>query len=178
MHARYSELEGRRALVTGGASGIGLAIATALAAQGVRVGVADIDVTAAQSAAGSLGSGAVAVQMDVSERASVERGFAEVLDRLGGCEICITLPMLRPVAAIAVVIQLINEFRTYDLPYVLTRGGPGNATEVLSYFAYRRAFLGLSLNQGVAVSWILLLIVLALTVIFFWLIERRDRQPA
>ncbi len=77
MHARYSELEGRRALVTGGASGIGLAIATALAAQGVRVGVADIDVTAAQSAAGSLGSGAVAVQMDVSERASVERGFAE-----------------------------------------------------------------------------------------------------
>ncbi|MCB2127668.1 MAG: sugar ABC transporter permease, partial [Rhodobacteraceae bacterium] len=39
----------------------------------------------------------------------------------------ITLPMLRPVAAIAVVIQLINEFRTYDLPYVLTRGGPGNA---------------------------------------------------
>jgi multiple sugar transport system permease protein len=90
----------------------------------------------------------------------------------------ITLPMLRPVAAIAVVIQLINEFRTYDLPYVLTRGGPGNATEVLSYFAYRRAFLGLSLNQGVAVSWILLLIVLALTVIFFWLIERRDRQPA
>jgi NAD(P)-dependent dehydrogenase (short-subunit alcohol dehydrogenase family) len=89
MHARYSELEGRRALVTGGASGIGLAIATALAAQGVRVGVADIDVTAAQSAAGSLGSGAVAVQMDVSERASVERGFAKVLDRLGGCEICI-----------------------------------------------------------------------------------------
>jgi ABC-type sugar transport system permease subunit len=43
----------------------------------------------------------------------------------------ITLPMLRPVSAIAIVIQ-INELRTYDLPYILTRGGPGNATEVLS----------------------------------------------
>ncbi len=87
----------------------------------------------------------------------------------------ITLPMLRPVAAIAVIIQLINEFRTYDLPYILTRGGPGNATDVLSYYAYRRAFLGLSLNEGAAASWILLLIVLCLTILFFNAIERRVR---
>lgn len=85
----------------------------------------------------------------------------------------ITLPMLRPVAAITIVIQLINEFRTYDLPYVLTKGGPGNATEVLSFFAYRRAFLGLSLNEGAAASFVLLLIVLALTVVFFAMLERR-----
>jgi multiple sugar transport system permease protein len=85
----------------------------------------------------------------------------------------ITLPMLRPVAAITIVIQLINEFRTYDLPYVLTKGGPGNATEVLSFFAYRRAFLGLSLNEGAAASFVLLLIVLVLTVVFFAMLERR-----
>ncbi|WP_246161942.1 carbohydrate ABC transporter permease [Segnochrobactrum spirostomi] len=85
----------------------------------------------------------------------------------------ITLPMLRPVAAIAVVIQLINEFRTYDLPYVLTKGGPGTSTEVLSFFAYRRAFLGLSLNEGAAAAFVLLLIVLAMTIAFFALLERR-----
>ncbi|MEA9391472.1 sugar ABC transporter permease [Acerihabitans sp. TG2] len=85
----------------------------------------------------------------------------------------ITLPMLRPVAAIAVVIQLINELRTYDLPYVLTRGGPGTATEVLSFFAYRRAFLGLSINEGAAAALALLLIVLAMTVVFFAMLERR-----
>jgi multiple sugar transport system permease protein len=84
----------------------------------------------------------------------------------------ITLPMLRPVAAITIIIQLINEFRTYDLPYVLTKGGPGNATEVLSFFAYRRAFLGLSLNEGAAAAFVLLLIVLILTVIFFAVLER------
>ena len=85
----------------------------------------------------------------------------------------ITLPKLRPVAMITVVIQLINEFRTYDLPYVLTRGGPGTSTEVLSFFAYRRAFLGLSLNEGAAASFALLLIVLAMTVVFFALLERQ-----
>jgi len=85
----------------------------------------------------------------------------------------ITLPMLRPVSAIAVIIQLINEFRTYDLTYVLTKGGPGTSTEVLSFYAYRQAFLGLSLNEGSAASFILLLIVLALTVVFFWTLERK-----
>lgn len=85
----------------------------------------------------------------------------------------ITLPMLRPVAAIAVVIQLINEFRTYDLTYVLTKGGPGTATEVLSFYAYRQAFLGLSLNDGSAAAFVLLLIVLAITIVFFWLLERQ-----
>lgn len=85
----------------------------------------------------------------------------------------LTLPMLRPVAAIAVIIQLINEFRTYDLTYVLTRGGPGTSTEVLSFFAYRRAFLGLSLNEGAAASFVLLAVVLALTLVFFFLTEHR-----
>lgn len=85
----------------------------------------------------------------------------------------ITLPMLRPVAAIAVIIQLINAFRTYDLPYVLTKGGPGTSTEVLSFFAYRQAFLGLNINEGAAAAFVLLVIVLALTVAFFALLERR-----
>jgi multiple sugar transport system permease protein len=85
----------------------------------------------------------------------------------------LTLPMLRPVAAIAIVIQLINETRTYDLVYVLTRGGPGVSTDLLSYFAYRQAFLGLSINEGAAVSFVLLMMVLVLTVVFFRLVTRR-----
>ena len=85
----------------------------------------------------------------------------------------LTLPMLRPVAAIAIVIQLINETRTYDLVYVLTRGGPGIATDLLSYFAYKRAFLGLSVNEGSAISFFLLLMVLVLTVVFFRLVTRK-----
>ena len=85
----------------------------------------------------------------------------------------ITLPLLRPVSAIAIVIQLINEFRTYDLIYVLTKGGPGISTELLSFFAYKRAFQGLQVNEGTAAAFILLVIILMITVVFFWLLERR-----
>jgi multiple sugar transport system permease protein len=85
----------------------------------------------------------------------------------------LTLPMLRPIAAIAIVIQLINEFRTYDLVYVLTKGGPGISTDLLSYFAYKRAFLGLTINEGSAASFVLLGMVLILTILFFRIIARR-----
>lgn len=88
----------------------------------------------------------------------------------------ITLPLMRPVAAIAIVIQLINEFRTYDLVYVLTKGGPGVSTELLSFFAYKRAFQGLAVNEGSAAAFILLLVVLAITVVFFALLERRRAE--
>ena len=85
----YSELNGKRAFVTGGAQGIGRAIAHALARSGVKVAIADIDGEAAQRTAKEIGENAVAVEIDVRERASVERAFSEALKLLGGCDICI-----------------------------------------------------------------------------------------
>jgi multiple sugar transport system permease protein len=85
----------------------------------------------------------------------------------------LTLPMLRPVAALAILIQLIDMARSYDLVYVLTRGGPDMATDILSLYTYRQAFLGLSLHDGAAASFVLLMMVLVLTVIFFRLVTRR-----
>src|ERR1700728_1812519 len=81
----YSELVGKRAFVTGGAQGVGRAIAAALGGCGVKPAIADIDVEAARRAADEIGGGGVAVR----ERASVERAFGESLARLGGCEILI-----------------------------------------------------------------------------------------
>ena len=83
----YSELNGRRAFVTGGAHGIGRAIATALTRSGVKVVIADINGEAAQRTAKEIGAGSV--EVDVRERASVERAFGEALEHLGGCDICI-----------------------------------------------------------------------------------------
>jgi meso-butanediol dehydrogenase / (S,S)-butanediol dehydrogenase / diacetyl reductase len=83
----YSELSGRRAFVTGGAHGIGRAIAAALTRSGVKVVIADINGEAAQRTAKDIGAGSV--EVDVRERASVERAFAEALEHLGGCDICI-----------------------------------------------------------------------------------------
>lgn len=85
----YPELAGRRALVTGAATGIGQAIAHALAAQGIRVAIADIDLAAARRTADALGGGAIALAMDVRDRASVTQGWQQVVDQFGGCDILV-----------------------------------------------------------------------------------------
>ncbi len=84
-----TDLKGKTAIVTGGATGIGKAIATALAAHGVRIAVADLNGEAAQKAASSLGNGAQGFAVDVSKRAQVEKAFAEIESTFGGYDILI-----------------------------------------------------------------------------------------
>jgi meso-butanediol dehydrogenase/(S,S)-butanediol dehydrogenase/diacetyl reductase len=79
------DLAGRTALVTGGATGIGFAIARALAEARMRVAIADLNAEAAEAAAAKL-DGAVPVAMDVRDRASVEAGFNAAAERLGGID--------------------------------------------------------------------------------------------
>src|SRR5918999_2114863 len=74
-------LEGRIALVTGGASGIGAATARRLAAEGARVAVADIDEAGARDVAGEVDG--VAVRMDVADAASARAGVSAVEQALG-----------------------------------------------------------------------------------------------
>jgi meso-butanediol dehydrogenase / (S,S)-butanediol dehydrogenase / diacetyl reductase len=81
------DLSGRRAMVTGGARGIGAAIVRALARAGVRVAIADLDLAAAQHLADELGDGAAAVAIDVRDRASTERAFQSAIDHLGALDI-------------------------------------------------------------------------------------------
>lgn len=77
--------------------------------------------------------------------------------------IYITLPLMRPVIVVTLLIRLIFAFKTFDLVYIMTRGGPGTSTYLISYFVYRSAFFGLDLGQAAAISVVLLLVVLALT---------------
>jgi multiple sugar transport system permease protein len=75
----------------------------------------------------------------------------------------VTLPLMRPVIIVTLLIRLIFAVKTFDLVYVMTRGGPGTATDLISYFIYRSAFFGLNSGQASAISVLLLVIVLALT---------------
>jgi meso-butanediol dehydrogenase / (S,S)-butanediol dehydrogenase / diacetyl reductase len=81
------DLSGRRALVTGGARGIGAAIVRALARAGVRVAIADLDLGAARSLAGAVGGGAAAFEIDVRDRTSTQAAFDAAVQRLGGLDI-------------------------------------------------------------------------------------------
>jgi NAD(P)-dependent dehydrogenase (short-subunit alcohol dehydrogenase family) len=75
-------------VVTGGASGIGLATARALALEGGLVAVADIDHAAAERAAQELAGDAAAFAVDVTDEASVERLYAGVVERFGRLDVC------------------------------------------------------------------------------------------
>lgn len=81
------ELRGQGAIVTGGATGIGLAIARALADAGARVAVADLDAAGAERAASEIGRGSIGVAIDVRKRDSVEDALAAIAERLGGYQI-------------------------------------------------------------------------------------------
>ncbi|MBM4023492.1 MAG: SDR family oxidoreductase [Planctomycetes bacterium] len=82
------DLKDRRAIVTGAATGIGRAIATALAAHGVRVAIADIDRSGAETAAAALpGRGHIGLVIDVTRRDAVDTAFAAVTAGFGGYDI-------------------------------------------------------------------------------------------
>lgn len=94
-------LEGKTALITGAARGIGLAFAQAYIAEGATVALADIDGEAVRRAADALGPRAAAVVMDVTRQASIDAGFGEAIDKLGKLDILINNAALFTAAPIA-----------------------------------------------------------------------------
>jgi multiple sugar transport system permease protein len=85
----------------------------------------------------------------------------------------ITLPMLAPVLTVAILIRMIAAIKTYDLIYILTRGGPGFKTETMSYTVYKMAFRKLSVSDAAAQSFILLIIIFIFSYILIKIMERR-----
>lgn len=86
----------------------------------------------------------------------------------------ITLPYMRPVIIITLLIRLIFALKTYDLIYIMTKGGPGDATDLISYYIYRSAFIGLDLGQAASMSVILFLIVCIIIYPLFKFMNRAD----
>jgi multiple sugar transport system permease protein len=76
----------------------------------------------------------------------------------------ITVPMLSPTLFFAVVVGSISAFQVFDQAYIMTKGGPGDATRTIVFVMFEYAFGSLRLGYGATIALLLFLIVLALTV--------------
>lgn len=142
------DLDGKTALVTGGARGVGFATARALVGRGASVAVVDLDQAAVDRAAAELHqTGTLAIAADVSDRGAMQRAVAATVEHLGGLDVVVanagiaprvaTFKAMAPESFTRVLdVNLWGVYRTVDaaLPQVIARAG--HVVVVSSVYAF------------------------------------------
>src|ERR1700733_627381 len=100
MAKQRRSLSGKVVAITGGARGIGKATATALVRKGCRVAIGDLDLGLAEQSAAGLGGGTVALELDVTERASFAAFLDETERQLGPLDVVVNNAGIMPVTAL------------------------------------------------------------------------------
>jgi len=90
----------------------------------------------------------------------------------------ITLPLLKFTMAVAVMIRMIDLTKLFGLIFILTFGGPGGATETVAFNTYLVGFNDFRMSYASALSYLIVLGVLILTVAFLWVQRRREARAA
>lgn len=86
----------------------------------------------------------------------------------------LTLPLMRPVMLTTLLLGFIHTFKVFDIVYVMTAGGPADATSVLSIVVYQLSFDYFRLGLGAAAANVLLVIPLIISIIYIWFRRRED----
>jgi ABC-type sugar transport system permease subunit len=117
----------------------------------------------------ALLAGLQTVPADVLEAATIDGASAWQRTRL------VTLPMLKPLLLVLLVISTIWDFKVFDQVFVLTGGGPARKTEILTISTYQQAFTQSEFGLGSALAMVLFLILLVVTVIYIKLVKDEER---
>lgn len=86
----------------------------------------------------------------------------------------LTVPMMMPTFMTVLLMRAISALKTYDLIYVLTKGGPGVSTEVISYHIYQEAFRNLELGRASAMSYLLVLVIIPIAICFIKISKKNN----
>lgn len=78
----------------------------------------------------------------------------------------ITLPLLKPVLAVAVIFRIMDSFKTFDIVFILTKGGPGKSTETISIFIQRMAMVQGNMGLGAATTLLVLILITVFTQVY------------
>lgn len=135
-------LEGKRALITGAARGIGLAFAEGFAREGARVAIADINIDRAREAAAGI-EGAMAVQMDVTRQDSIDAAVAEVEGAFGGIDILVNNAALFEAAPIVEITRA-----SYDKLFAVNVAGVFFTTQAVARGMIARGQGGKIINMA------------------------------
>ena len=84
----------------------------------------------------------------------------------------IELPAIKDVSLIGIILRVIDNLKLFDLVYITTRGGPGDSTELLTFFAYRQNFAFFNVGYGSAAAVVILLISIIVTTIAVTFLRR------
>lgn len=90
----------------------------------------------------------------------------------------VTLPLLRPMALVVIVLKTISAFGIFDVVYLLTGGGPANATQVIGFYIYHESFKYLHYGYSAAISYVVAIIIVILVLIYSRLIKIEGTQEA
>jgi ABC-type sugar transport system permease subunit len=86
----------------------------------------------------------------------------------------ITLPLIMPSIAVVLVLRTIEAFKVFDIIYVMTGGGPANGTRTVAVYAYQKAFINQLFGYGSALSYLIVLAILALAMLYLRLLRQNE----
>ncbi|MCG6901309.1 MAG: sugar ABC transporter permease [Rhodobacter sp.] len=88
----------------------------------------------------------------------------------------ITFPYIKSLLLLAVLFRTIETFKLFDIVYIITEGGPGSTTETIAVYLYRTAFQFFKTSQSSALAYIVLFIVIVLTNLYLYAVNRRAEE--
>jgi ABC-type sugar transport system permease subunit len=110
-------------------------------------------------------AGLTTIPRELYEAARVD-GYGPV-----GAFLHITLPLLRPVIVVVLVLRTIEAFKVFDIIYVMTGGGPANGTQSIAFYTYQRAFSDEFFGYGSALAYLIVIFIMALAILYIRLLR-------